>query len=138
MDKDAILSEVELVTPSAPPNTGRIPTWVLEEVITWIEGARTGDLELHFEAGIPKHFRYSGIVNPLRGDVPGGYNPIRWTHPPVCPTDGKPLAERDYGERFQCSQCDRTWTYWQLIKMREAWAPDQWAEIMRRKPSNGR
>jgi hypothetical protein len=133
MDKDQITDTIpDLVSPSAPPNTGRIPAWVLEEISKWIDGAQTGDLELHFESGTPKHFRYSGIINPLRGDVPSGYAPLRWLRGPVCPEDQATMAEIDYGERFVCSKDQRVWTYWQLIKMSAAWTPDQWAEIQKR------
>lgn len=138
MDKDEIADSVDLVNPPPAPDSGRIPAWVVEEILKWIEGARTGDLELHFESGTPRHFRYSGIVNPLRGDAPGGYAPIRWVKAPVCPDDQQAMAELDYGERFTCSKCEKTWTYWQLIKMPAAWSPDQWAEIQKRGSSGRR
>ncbi len=82
--KDCI---AEIVEGTAPPETGRIPTWILEEIMAWVEGAQTGDLELHFEGGVPRYFRSHAVINPLRGDGPTGYVPLRWLTPPVCPAD---------------------------------------------------
>jgi hypothetical protein len=140
VDGNYLEESAEVVTPLPAPDTGRIPAWMLEEIVKWIEGARNGDLEFHFDQGVPRFFRSHVTINPLRGDAPGGYQPVRWIQPPVCPADKAPLAEGDYGERFRCSKCARVYTYWQLTKIKDAWTPQQWDEIQRKKerPGGGR
>lgn len=97
-----------------------IPDWVLVEFLTWIDGAKSGDLSYEFNSGKPQRLRRHEVVTPPRDATTQPATRelgIPKLPPQHCPDDDAVMAEIDYGDKMRCSQCDKLWTVWQLRKM---------------------
>ncbi len=97
----------------------KVPDWAVAEILAWIDGAKSGDLILEFNCGTPQRLRRGEVVTPPRetAAAPTRQDPgVPKLPPQYCPDDGAVMAERDYGEKFTCSQCNKTWAVWDLRK----------------------
>lgn len=93
-----------------------IPDWVLLELQDWMHARRTGTLGFEFNGGVPQRIQRGEVVIPPR-EVARATDPAVPKLPSQrCPVDGGVMAERDYGEKFQCSVCFAVYPIWDLRK----------------------
>jgi hypothetical protein len=94
----------------------KVPDWLASELLEWMRCARSGNLEIEFNCGVPQRLRRGEVVTPPREAARTGDLGTPKLPPQHCPLDGAVMAERDYGEKFQCSQCHTIFAVWDLRK----------------------
>lgn len=103
------------------PQAAKIPDWVIEEHHRWLSGAMTGRVVFEYDSGLAKKVWREEVIAPPKeaSTSPTTAPGVVRLRPQLCPEKrcGKPMAEFDYGAKFECSACRKIFSVYDLKRL---------------------